>query len=53
MGRDLSEMWAICHDCPYFEVCEPPYSCAVTENKYRKTKRVKMDKDDLCKRTDE
>ena len=34
---DLSEMWTICHDCPYFEVCEPPYSCAVTEKKYRQT----------------
>lgn len=33
--NDLSEMWTICHDCPYFEVCEPPYNCAVTENKYR------------------
>ena len=32
---DLSEMWTICHDCPYFEVCEPPYSCVVTENKYK------------------
>ena len=33
--NDLSEMWNICHDCPYWEVCDPPYICAVTEEKYR------------------
>ena len=30
-----NDMWTICHDCPYWEVCEPPYNCAVTEKKYR------------------
>jgi hypothetical protein len=33
--NDLSEMWSICHDCPYWEVCEPPYNCAETEKKYQ------------------
>ena len=39
--NDLSEMWSICHDCPYWEVCEPPYNCAETEEKYLKQNRVK------------
>ena len=36
-ANDLDEMWSVCHDCPYWEVCEPPYNCAVTEAKYRAT----------------
>ena len=32
---DLSEMTRMCHDCPYWEVCEPPYICSITEAKYR------------------
>jgi len=34
--NDLNDMYPICHDCPYWEVCEPPYVCATTEAKYRK-----------------
>ena len=34
--NDLSKMWPICKDCPYWEVCEPPYNCAKTELKYQK-----------------
>ena len=39
--NNLSEMWTICHTCPYWEVCEPPYNCVATENKYRQTERDK------------
>ena len=31
--NDLNEMWSICHDCPYWEVCDSPYNCTVTELK--------------------
>ncbi len=31
--NDLNEMWSICHDCPYWEVCNPPYNCTATELK--------------------
>lgn len=33
--NDLSEMWTICNDCPYWEVCKPPYICTETESKYK------------------
>lgn len=33
--NDLCKMPRMCHDCPYWEVCEPPYICAETEAKYR------------------
>ena len=33
--NDLNEMPRMCHDCPYWEVCEPPYICAKTEAKFR------------------
>ena len=33
--NDLNNMMPICHDCPYWEVCEPPYVCSATEAKYR------------------
>ena len=29
--NNIDEMWPICHDCPYWEVCEPPYICEATE----------------------
>jgi hypothetical protein len=37
MMNDLSQMWPVCHDCPYWEVCESPYICADTEQKYQKS----------------
>ena len=33
--NDPNNMKPICHDCPYWEVCEPPYDCYQTEKKYR------------------
>lgn len=33
--NDPNNMKPICHDCPYWEVCEPPYDCYQTEAKYR------------------
>ena len=33
--NDLSKMPAICNNCPYWEVCEPPYICAETEAKIK------------------
>ena len=33
--NDLNNMKIICHDCPYWEVCKPPYDCHETEDKYR------------------
>ena len=36
--NNVDDMMPICHDCPYWEVCEPPYNCAATEAKYRKNK---------------
>ena len=35
-SNDIDKMPVICHDCPYWEVCEPPYNCAETEQKYQK-----------------
>lgn len=29
------DMFPICHDCPYWEVCKPPYICAATEAQYK------------------
>ena len=25
--------WPMCNECPYWEICEPPYSCEATERK--------------------
>lgn len=36
--NDLNKMWPVCPYCQYWEVCDPPYNCAVTEKKYGKTK---------------
>lgn len=33
--NNIDEMWPICHDCPYWEVCEPPYICEATEQKMK------------------
>lgn len=33
--NDPNNMKPICHNCPYWEVCEPPYDCYQTEKKYR------------------
>ena len=33
--NDINEMWTICHDCPYWEVCEFPYNCEAIELKYK------------------
>lgn len=27
--NNLEEMPPRCHDCPYWEICEPPYVCPV------------------------
>ncbi len=31
--NNIDDMWPICHDCPYWEVCEPPYICGITREK--------------------
>lgn len=36
--NNIDEMWSICHDCPYWEVCDPPYICEITEEKIKKDK---------------
>lgn len=36
--NNIDEMWSICHDCPYWEVCEPPYICENTEKKMKDEK---------------
>lgn len=46
--NNIDEMWPICHDCPYWEVCEPPYICEAIEQKM-KTKKQKMDGNNLPK----
>ena len=33
--NDINKMWSICHDCPYWEVCDPPYNCVATEQKIK------------------
>ena len=33
--NNIDEMWPICHDCPYWEVCEPPFICEATEQKMK------------------
>lgn len=33
--NDINKMWPICHDCPYWEVCDPPYNCVATEQKIK------------------
>ena len=35
--NNIDDMWPICHDCPYWEVCEQPYICEATEEKQNKT----------------
>lgn len=35
--NDLDKMNPGCHDCPYWEICEPPYSCLETEQKLKET----------------
>jgi hypothetical protein len=41
-------MWPICHDCPYWEICEPPYICGATEQKIKEKNLNKFEeiKDD-------
>ena len=34
--NNIDDMWPICHDCPYWEVCEPPYICEATREKQSK-----------------
>lgn len=34
--NNIDEMWTICHDCPYWEVCEPPFICEVTKEKIKR-----------------
>lgn len=46
--NNLNNMWPICHDCPYWGICEPPYICGATEQKIKeenlnKFKEVKDD----------
>lgn len=36
--NNLDEMWRICHDCAYWEICKPPYDCAATEEMLRNGK---------------
>lgn len=33
--NNIDEMWSICHDCPYWEVCDPPFICEVTKQKMK------------------
>lgn len=33
--NDINKMWPICHDCQYWEVCDPPYNCVATEQKIK------------------
>ena len=35
--NNIDDMWPICHDCPYWEVCEQPYICEATKEKQNKT----------------
>lgn len=42
--NNIDEMWSICHDCPYWEICEPPYICEITEEKMK-------DKNSECRKT--
>ena len=34
--NNIDDMWPICHDCPYWEICEPPYICEATMTKQNK-----------------
>ena len=34
--NNIDDMWPICHDCPYWEICEPPYICEATMTKLNK-----------------
>ena len=34
--NSIDDMWNICHDCPYWEICEPPYICGITREKQSK-----------------
>ena len=34
--NNIDDMLPICHDCPYWEVCEPPYICEATREKQNK-----------------
>lgn len=31
--NNLNNMWPICHDCPYWGICESPYICGATIQK--------------------
>jgi hypothetical protein len=44
--NNIDEMWPICHDCPYWEVCDYPYICEATEQKM-KIKKQKMERSNL------
>ena len=35
--NDIDTMPTKCHDCPYWEICEPPYICEATMEKQNKT----------------
>lgn len=42
--NNIDEMWSICHDCPYWEVCKPPYICEVTEQKMKDQIQLHVDR---------
>ena len=39
----LDEMYRICQYCPAWEICDPPYVCALTEQKLEKMRKEAAD----------
>jgi len=37
--NNLDEMPRICHDCPAWEICDPPYICIATEQKLEEMRK--------------
>ena len=49
--NNIDEMWSICYDCPYWEVCDPPYICEVTEQKMKDEKSYQYAMHEECGKT--
>ena len=42
--NNIDEMYPICHDCPYWEVCESPYICEATVEKMKNQIQLHADR---------
>ena len=50
--NNIDDMPPMCHDCPYWEVCEEPYVCPIQDKMSMWVKKEPHTGDDLISRKD-